>query len=536
MPLELRPYQREAIDAFWAAHREGMRRGIINLPTGTGKTITALSAARERGGRVLWLAHRDELIEQPLRAIRAVWPEADTGVVKAERDEPDAQVVFASVQTACRPQRLERLRGFDLVVVDEAHHATAPSYIRVLKRVHCFADGGPPTLGLTATVERGDQKALGAVFERIVYQLQLLEAIRRGYLVDLRPIRVTLNVDLDAIRTVNGDFHQGELDEALLRAGVAEATAKAYIEHGEGRKAIVFTVSVDQARRTAEALQRRGVAAEWISGDLPVDERRAILHRLHTGETRVVCNCAVLTEGFDEPTVSCVVVARPTKSKTLYLQMIGRGTRLSPGKTDCLVIDVAGATERHTLIQAPALFGFPPGADLEGKTVTEALQDESLLKALKVGGDGSQELATLRSMLKPDWQQFHKRVRWLKIDDSLYCLPAGEAGNLALIEVGQDQWVVELVPKERRKQRERLTPEPVWLELAQGVAEDYVRRAEAVGLIIASAAWRQRPASEKQLAALRKWGIEPRPGMTAGEASDELTCAAIRARYRRRAS
>ncbi|PZN03173.1 DEAD/DEAH box helicase [Thermaerobacter composti] len=536
MPLELRPYQREAIDAFWAAHREeGVRRGIINLPTGTGKTITALTAARERGGRTLWLAHRDELIEQPRRAIAAVWPEAETGVVKAEQDEPDAQVVFASVQTACRPQRLARLRGFDFVVVDEAHHATAPSYVRVLRGVRCFADDGPPTLGLTATVERGDQKALGAVFERIVYQLQLLEAIQRGYLVDLRPLRIMLNVNLDAVHTVSGDFHQGELDAALLKAGVAEAVADAYVRHGEGRKAIVFTVSVDQARRTAEALQRRGVAAEWISGDLPIDERRAILHRLHTGETRVVCNCAVLTEGFDEPSVSCVVVARPTKSKTLYLQMIGRGTRLHPGKEDCLVIDVAGATERHTLIQAPALFGLPADAELEGRTITEALQDNALMDAMEAR-TGSTELATLRSLLRPDWQQFHKRVRWLKVDDGLYCLPAGEAGNLALIEVGPEQWVVELVPRDRRLPVERLTPQPVWQELAQGLAEDYVRRAEAVGLVLATASWRLRPASEKQLAALRRWGIEPRPGMTAGEASDELTMAAIRARYRRRAS
>ena len=164
----LRPYQEAAMDAFSSRLAAGVQRGVINLPTGCGKTVTGLAIAKRMGLRTLWLAHRDELIEQPHRAIRAVWPDAATGVVKADRNELDAQVVFASIQTVSRPERLGKLSGYGLVVVDECHHAAAPSYRRVLEELGTFTKGGPPVLGLTATLESGDKLGVDCAFDESV--------------------------------------------------------------------------------------------------------------------------------------------------------------------------------------------------------------------------------------------------------------------------------------------------------------------------------------------------------------------------------
>ena len=508
------------MDAFSSRLAAGVQRGVINLPTGCGKTLLGLAIAKRMGGRTLWLAHRDELIEQPQRAIRAIWPEAQTGVVKADRDETDAQVVFGSIQTVSRPGRLEKLTGFSCVVVDEAHHSAAPSYRRVMEALGCF-NGGPPALGLTATVGRGDKIGLDCAFEEIVYQLQLLQAIQDGWLVDLRMKRVVLDFNLDEIGIVDGDYAQGELGEAMLRAGAADATADAYLEHAPNRKTLIFTVTVDQARRTAEALQKRGIAAEWLCGETPIDERRAILARLKTGETMVVANCAVLTEGFDEPSISAIMIARPTRSKTFYLQAIGRGTRIFPGKDDCLIIDLVGASSDHKLIQAPTLFGL----DLETvgeQTVTEALAEKE--KAAQT----SLEDTLVRRFIDASRKKSSRRViHWVTASPQIYALSAGGQGMVLMLKRG-DGWIVEVVPRDRGAAHEKLQPLPVDLELAQGIGEDYIRRASAERLVAENAYWRRNPASPKVLAALAKFRVTPPPDATAGQAGDLLTAAIAR--------
>jgi ATP-dependent helicase IRC3 len=520
--IEMRPYQIDVHDALDRFHSEGGRRGVVNLPTGTGKTITGLDYARKKNGRLLWLAHRDELIIQPIRAMQAVWPEASTGIVKARQNEMDAQCVFATVQSLYR--RLDQLPAYgpaDLVVVDECHHAAADTYRQTLEAVGAFRPGGPPVIGLTATVERGDKRGLDDTFEKIVYQYQLLQAIRDGYLVDLKTERIHLDLNFDEVHTVGGDFNQGELDDALLRAGVAQAVAGAYVEYASDRKAIVFTVSVDQAKRTAAALQAEGVAAEWLSGSLPTEERRAILKRLKTGETQVVCNCMVLTEGFDEPTVDCVIVARPTKYRPLYIQMIGRGTRKAPGKSDCLVLDVTGVSRRHDLMTAPTLFGLKETES--GETITEALdREEEQEKRERTEAD------RLRSIFSEDneLKGFRQLIRWLKVVPDVYALSAGDAGTVVLYpgEGGHYARVLKKYPEPD----EMLTPKPVWLELAQGLAEDYLRQADVLGLIRNDAGWRNDPVTENQQRFLEKIRWNPgRPLRNKGDASDEITKAFV---------
>ena len=229
--LTPRPYQCEAVAAIVAAAHRGVRRPLLALPTGTGKTIVFALLVQQRGGRTLVLAHRDELIQQAVDKLRLVDPTMEIGVVKAERDEHEAPTVVASVQTLSRKPRLARLLpDFQTIVVDEAHHAPAATYQRILAHCHTWDPDGPLVVGVTATPERGDRRSLGQVFQRIVYQKDLLEMMQAGYLADLRAMQVLLQADFDALHIRRGDFVEAELETMLLAANApaqAECAAQA---------------------------------------------------------------------------------------------------------------------------------------------------------------------------------------------------------------------------------------------------------------------------------------------------------------------
>lgn len=514
MPLQLRPYQTEAADSFLEfIQQPDVNRGLAVFPTGCGKTIFGLSLAKRIGGRCLWLAHRKELINQPIEALKLVWPEAKPGIVKAERNEWARQFVFASVQTAWRPSRREKLKDFDLVVVDEAHHAAASSYQLILEAAGVFDPGGPPLLGLTATPERTDNLRLDEVFQGIVHHLQLRQAVESGYLCDVEMNRRGICLDLDAVGMSRGDFKVDELHTAMLEAGIVNDVGNAVDQLARDRKAIIFTVSVDQAHRIAAELQRRGMNATSISGETPDHIRNERLRGLHSGKYTHIVNCQVLTEGFDSPSVDCIVVARPTTSKSLYVQMVGRGLRLYPGKRNCLVIDMVGVSSRHTLIQAPAIFGLPANDDSDPRSNTAANEDGSERHRSRLLASQLQGVAPLA----------RSALQWVEAKPGVYALSCGEGGNLLMRMVAPQLWRVEVVGRAAGGGRESLTLDPVGLELAQGVAEDYVRRASAVYLSNRSARWRDTPATERQVKALRRWKVDVPDGLTKGQASDLLT-------------
>ena len=226
---------------------------------------------------------------------------------------------------------------------------------------------------MTATPQRGDDVGLSEVFQEIVYHRSILEMIQAGYLADLRALQVRLKADFHGLHTRAGDFIDSEVESLLLESDAPRLITKAYLEHARSRKGLIFTPTVKLAHLMADVFQHSGLVAEAIDGTTPLDERRAMLRRFHTGKTQVLANCGVLTEGFDEPSVDCVVIARPTKSATLFTQMIGRGTRLHPGKQDCLILDVAGVSQRHDLMNVPNLVGLPLDALKNGKSVIEAI-------------------------------------------------------------------------------------------------------------------------------------------------------------------
>jgi ATP-dependent helicase IRC3 len=279
--------------------------------------------------------------------LHLVDPTLPLGIVQAERDELTAPTVVASVQTLHRRPRLARLvPDFHTIVIDEAHHAPAPSYRRILEYCRAWHPDGPLVVGVTATPVRGDRQSLGQVFDGIVYQKTLVEMMQAGYLVDLRAMQVLLHADFDALRTRHGDFVEAELETLLLEANAPAQVLAAFQAHAAERKALLFPPTVATAYAMAATFSTAGIAAEALDATTPLATRRAILQRLHTGATRVVANCAVLTEGFDEPSIDCIIVARPTQSLPLYQQMLGRGTRTYPGKTDCLLLDVVGVSTR----------------------------------------------------------------------------------------------------------------------------------------------------------------------------------------------
>ena len=302
MTVALRPYQELAVEEFNRFVAAGKQRAAAILPTGTGKTVLGLEIARRYGKRMLWLAHRQELIDQPFEALQDVWPGADVGIVKADRDDKDAKdVVIASIQTVSR-SRCERLKAcgeFGLVVVDEVHHAVASSYVNVIDAAGCMVRGGPVMLGLTATPDRAGLKDL---FHQVIFDYPLRKAIEEGYLCPLgetKQIRVP-DLDLSKVRTAKGDFIQSQLGDAMLSSHVSEFTAKGVKNLAPGRRTIVFTVLVEQARLTSKWLNDLGVKSEMVCGETPPKERREILDKFYDGEIDVVCNASVLC--LDEET------------------------------------------------------------------------------------------------------------------------------------------------------------------------------------------------------------------------------------------
>lgn len=353
MSRELRPYQVTAVSSVHQAWTI-FRSTLLVLATGTGKTFTAASILRDRApvGRILWVAHRRELITQAKDAIESVGLATD--IEMAQDWAPLRGGLFGSSVVIASVQSLQgtRLRRFDhdafaTIVIDEAHHATAQSYRDILD---WFPNA--KVLGLTATPDRGDGVGLKAVFEREAFGYGIREAIREGYLSPIvqRTIECA-DLDLSDVKTVAGDLAQGALEKAMTLDAVLHQVAKPLVDSAGDRSTIVFTAGVEQAHAMVDVMAGYTDAkCAAIDGTTPDDIRARRLASFARGELQYLFNCAVLTEGFDAPRTSCIAVARPTKSRALYTQMIGRGTRLFAGKTDCLATGSRVLTD-HGLVE-----------------------------------------------------------------------------------------------------------------------------------------------------------------------------------------
>jgi superfamily II DNA or RNA helicase len=372
----LRPYQRAAIDAVLAARKSGLRRLLVCLPTGAGKTVVFAHLARMARRQVLVLAHREELLSQAADKIgRALGDASEVAVEQGgRRAAKGAKVVVCSIRSLHERRLGEVIEGRDLglVVYDECHHAAAEDNKRVLSQLGAFDPSWQGTLlGFTATTSRGDGKGLDEIFERIVYARTLPEMISDGYLVPLRGFRIETAADLTHLSAGGVDFREDELGEAVDIEDRNALVARSIQELARDRRTIAFCVTVRHAMNLAQALRILGVPAGVIHGEMPSDRRAEVLAAFREGRIQALTNVAVLTEGFDDPGVSCVAMARPTRSEGLYAQCVGRGTRLFEGKKDCLILDFADVS-RLPLATLPSLFGMPRDLDLRGEDAGEA--------------------------------------------------------------------------------------------------------------------------------------------------------------------
>ncbi|MFN0250943.1 MAG: DEAD/DEAH box helicase [Kofleriaceae bacterium] len=373
---ELRAYQREAIDAVIAARRAGTRRMVVCLPTGAGKTVIFSHLARLATRQVLVLAHREELLAQAVDKLsRALEGTRVVGLERgASRAPSDAKVLVASLRSL-HPDRIGSVLGgrdLGLVIYDECHHAPAEDNVRVLRTIGAFEPDWPGTLlGFTATTMRGDGKGLDQVFERIVYSKTLPDLIDAGFLVQLRGFRIATAADLTRLSSRGDDFAEDELAEAVDIQERNALVARSIQELARDRRTIAFCVTVNHARNLARALNHVGVPAAIVHGEMAATDRARVLADFRAGRISVLANVAVLTEGFDDPGVSCIAMARPTRSEGLYAQCVGRGTRLAEGKRDCLILDFVDVSEL-SLCTLPSLFGCPRDLDLGGDDASTA--------------------------------------------------------------------------------------------------------------------------------------------------------------------
>ncbi len=371
-PMRLRAYQQQALDEIDKGFGD-FNRQLGVLPTGAGKTVLfSKLAANRQPKRTLILAHRGELITQAvdkLHSSTGIRAEIEMG---DERASLDAPVVVASVQTLMREKRRERWPRdhFGLVVVDEAHHTLADSYLGTLGHFHDHAQ----VLGVTATPDRGDKKNLGRYYQNIACEVTLLDLIQQQWLSPIRVKTVPLEVDLRGVRTSHGDYSADDLGHAL--EPYLERIADVLLEHRE-RKTLVFLPLISVSKRFAELCRERGLLAEHVDGQS--SERAATLERFRKDETRILTNAMLLTEGYDEPSIDCVVCLRPTKVRALYSQIIGRGTRIWPGKDHLLVLDFLWQSGEHSLVKPAHLIAED---EEDAQAITDIL-----------GGDGDLEEA-----------------------------------------------------------------------------------------------------------------------------------------------
>lgn len=516
--IQPRPYQTEACAAILKKWKEGITRQVVSLPTGCGKTILFGMVAKALQDRTLVIAHREELLQQAKKKIGFVYPDVDIGILQAsERGGLDSEICVASIQTAVKHIPELQERGFKLAICDEAHHIVAKTYKRLFESLG-FLSGSPDKLllGVTATAFRADHEQLGDVFQQVVYERSILAMIKAGYLCDVKGLAVETAVDISGVRTRTGDFAVDELAVAVDTPQRNKLVVDTYMEYGENRHGIVFAVKVEHALHLAEEFRNQGVSCEAVYGSMPSEQRRDILKRYSEGQIQILTNVAVLTEGWDAPATDIILLARPTQSQGLAIQMIGRGLRTAPGKKNCLVIDFVDTTKKHDLCGVSVLHldeDQPTGQrtlfDTRGADDDE--EDDGALTGAPDENIISSDVYSIdifdRSQFM--WQPLGAGYRlWLADGSSVCCYTEDGESYLPVVALSNGKC-------------QKLADETLPLGYALGTCEDYVRQLnnKYSNASLKDATWRGLPATDKQLSALSNMGITYSPDITRGEAS-----------------
>ncbi len=332
--IEVRDYQQEATENLQKMREDGKTIALLYHATGVGKTITAATDAKAVGGRTLFLVNALKLASQAKETFAKVWPEATLGEYTGSQKDMTQTVIFATVQSISKDLEKFSPTDFDYLIVDECHHAAANIYQKIFTYFHPKF-----ILGLTATPERSDGEDMLELFQNVAHKMDLKTAVERGILVPIRCIRVKTNIDLIDVRINGIKYNSQDLESKLFIPERNQLIVDTYLKYVNGKKTVIFCASVDHAAEIAKLLRDSGVKAEAVSGRDRVEVREKILKDYETGSTNVLCACDLLNEGWDSPHTTVLFMARPTMSKTIYLQQLGRGTRRCPGKEDLLVVD-----------------------------------------------------------------------------------------------------------------------------------------------------------------------------------------------------
>lgn len=590
MRNELYDKQLLALEAITATRESGLYRILVQMATGTGKTTTfseipgwvplrtwADPNPKRKGAFLLAIAHRDEIIDQTCARLQRQTPGLMVSIEQGDRyANTYGDAIVASIQTLAARDffRLRRLidkhPDLRIVIVDEAHHAASPSYLGALTLLGFLPPGDDAErgklvreyenhdemeatlaewdrvsvkdrllIGWTATPNRTDEIGLGCVFQTIAFSYPVKEAIDDGRLVPIVPWTVDTVEHIDKVKVNRGDFNQTELSKAVNTERRNWLAVKAYQQYAPGRPAIGFTVDVRHAHDATEIFQRAGVKALAVHGEMAKEDRRQALRHFTEGTVDALLNCMVLTEGTDLPRASAILHLAPTKSATLYEQKTGRGLRLYPGKTDCILIDLVDIAGKHSLMTAPILYGLPPNLKSKGKDLRQlADQVEQFLERNPgfniegVGRFSMDELlmrarsVDLWTVPKLAWKD--TKLNWIKTGSDEYRIQYPFADGIEVLRVTRDilghyDLSATIRPADGSPTRQRtLATRIVSAEAAAKLGEAFVmqERQAVMRLKGRDAHWRGKPMSDKQRQRLVQWGIPFHKRMTMGEASD----------------
>ena len=517
----LRPYQEVAVsDACNALDKHG--NTLIVAPTGAGKTImlSALVGKRhEKGRRVLVIQHRDELVSQNKAKFEKVNPYITTSIVNGTVKHWDGEAVFSMVQTMSRDRNLRDRPMFDMVVVDEGHHAAAPTYMKVINAVLEDNDSAE-IVGFTATPNRGDGKGLRSVFNNCAHQIELATLIREGFLVRPKSFVIDLGVgeQLDNVTKRGKEYDMEEVAAIMDRQVINDRIVSEWTEKASGRKTVVFCSTVSHAEHVCDSFINSGVKANFVTGETDKDERAQMLHDLEFGDLQVIVNVAVLTEGFDAPPVSCVILTRPCSQKGTMVQMIGRGLRIldpelypNTVKTDCIVMDFGTSIITHG--------GLDETANLDGAHKTEGGEAPT-----KICPDCGSEVSANTRICPICEHEFQKKVKealdsfvmteydLMKLSPFMWIDPFGN-GN-AMMAMGfsgftlvgniGEYWIA-IVKAQNGRPRVVSIGEKVQ---AMAAGDDFLREIEDSNAANKTKRWLNQAATDKQKDHLRRNGVQ----------------------------
>ena len=541
-----RPYQAKAHEAIRTGLAANITHQLIQAATGTGKTVIFSQLPEQlkatHPGKMLVLAHREELIDQAIKKMLQVNPtlRIDKEMAEHHADPAKADVVVASVATLGRKgnSRIEAYdwSQFDKFVVDEAHHAIAASYMNIYEAAGILAPGDKRLLlGVTATPARGDGQALAKLFQKIVFSYPMRQAIEEGWLVDVRGIRVSTNTSLDSVKVSKGEYDKTQLADTVNTPQRNQLIVSAWLKNGEGRQTIGFTAGIQHAKDLAAMFVYYGVKAEAVWGDDP--ERADKVARHQSGKTTILLNSDTLVEGYDDWRIGCVLLAGPTKSPVKFTQMVGRGTRLQDGlgnlneaktqftwgythtqgikfpfKTDCIVLDVVDASSHSSLVTLPTLMGMSAKLDLKGQGLVAAVKalEEVQKEYPHIDFSTLEDITQIQQHIEnvnlfevkfPPEVEGNSTLSWYPSPTGGYILMLPDKERLEIKQNLLDKWELFGSIKGQKYRGERATIEDAF-SAADNLVND--KCTEALKILIREESWHDGPATEKQLKRLRQ--------------------------------